>query len=281
MQQPELGRKIAELRKAKMLTQEELVEMCNISVRTIQRIEAGEVTPRDYTVRTILGALEYKTEQVVINDPYKDINTADPISKFFLNGVSITQSYAIRNLNTAFVFGVVYFILRFVEAAAEFSRFMEDDAFNDLAYTIIKLALIFSAICFFRGFAIIGALFENNLLKLMSSILIVANVVIVGLDLLSVYYFNFDPEVIIFLYSITFGVSGIIFGYALTKLEGSLGRVSKLAGALEIVTGLFSLTVIFAIIGQFIIIPAELLEIMLIYRAMGILKLDPSRHGKN
>lgn len=38
MKQPELGKRISELRKEKGLTQEELVEKCNINVRTIQRI---------------------------------------------------------------------------------------------------------------------------------------------------------------------------------------------------------------------------------------------------
>lgn len=41
MKQPELGKKITELRKGKGLTQEELVDKCNISVRTLQRIEAA------------------------------------------------------------------------------------------------------------------------------------------------------------------------------------------------------------------------------------------------
>ncbi|MFZ5942242.1 MAG: helix-turn-helix domain-containing protein [Bacteroidota bacterium] len=59
MKQPELGRKIAELRKAKGLTQEELVERCNLNVRTIQRIESGEVMPRSYTVRVIFDALDF------------------------------------------------------------------------------------------------------------------------------------------------------------------------------------------------------------------------------
>jgi transcriptional regulator with XRE-family HTH domain len=59
MNQPELGKKIAELRKVKGLTQEELVEKCNISVRTLQRIESGEVTPRSYTVKIIFAALDY------------------------------------------------------------------------------------------------------------------------------------------------------------------------------------------------------------------------------
>jgi transcriptional regulator with XRE-family HTH domain len=58
IQQPELGKKIANYRKAKGLTQEDLVEKCNLSVRTLQRIEAGEVTPRAYTVKLIFEALE-------------------------------------------------------------------------------------------------------------------------------------------------------------------------------------------------------------------------------
>jgi transcriptional regulator with XRE-family HTH domain len=61
MKQPELGKKIIELRKAKGLTQEELVEKCNLSVRTLQRIESGEVTPRSYTTKIIFAALDYKT----------------------------------------------------------------------------------------------------------------------------------------------------------------------------------------------------------------------------
>ena len=57
MKQPALGQKILELRQQKGLTQEELVEQCNISVRTIQRIEAGETMPRVYTIKNILSAL--------------------------------------------------------------------------------------------------------------------------------------------------------------------------------------------------------------------------------
>jgi transcriptional regulator with XRE-family HTH domain len=59
MDQPALGKLIVQLRKAKGWTQEELVERCNVSVRTLQRIESGEATPRPYTVRSIFAALEY------------------------------------------------------------------------------------------------------------------------------------------------------------------------------------------------------------------------------
>jgi transcriptional regulator with XRE-family HTH domain len=57
MQQPELGRRLTALRKENNLTQEELVEKSHVSVRTIQRIEAGEVLPRISTVKILLAAL--------------------------------------------------------------------------------------------------------------------------------------------------------------------------------------------------------------------------------
>lgn len=63
IQQPELGKKIADLRKAKGLTQEELVERCNLNVRTLQRIESGEATPRTYTLKLIFEALEYSFDK--------------------------------------------------------------------------------------------------------------------------------------------------------------------------------------------------------------------------
>lgn len=43
MNQPYLGLKVSELRQQKGLTQEQLAERCEVSPRTIQRIESGEV----------------------------------------------------------------------------------------------------------------------------------------------------------------------------------------------------------------------------------------------
>jgi transcriptional regulator with XRE-family HTH domain len=54
----ELGQKIAELRKRKGITQEELAAKASINVRTIQRIEKGEVDPRSYTINEIARVLE-------------------------------------------------------------------------------------------------------------------------------------------------------------------------------------------------------------------------------
>jgi transcriptional regulator with XRE-family HTH domain len=76
MKQPELGQKIQELRRKKGLTQEELVDTCKLNVRTLQRIESGEVNPRSYTTKIIFNALDYDR-----NDNF--LNVENPVKIYF------------------------------------------------------------------------------------------------------------------------------------------------------------------------------------------------------
>ena len=59
MKQPDIGLKVAELRAQKNMTQEKLAEYCEVSTRTIQRIESGEVEPRAYTRNSLSNILEF------------------------------------------------------------------------------------------------------------------------------------------------------------------------------------------------------------------------------
>lgn len=59
MKQPDLGLKVTDLRQQKGLTQEQLAEKCEVSARTIQRIESGEVDPRSYTLQCLSTALDF------------------------------------------------------------------------------------------------------------------------------------------------------------------------------------------------------------------------------
>ncbi|MGD8402775.1 MAG: helix-turn-helix domain-containing protein [Anaerolineales bacterium] len=59
MNQPDLGLKVTELRQTKGFTQEQLAEKCEVSARTIQRIEGGEVDPRAYTLQCLSTALDF------------------------------------------------------------------------------------------------------------------------------------------------------------------------------------------------------------------------------
>jgi len=59
MKQPDLGLKVSELRKEKGFTQEQLAEDCEVTPRTIQRIESGEVEPRPFTRNSLSNVLEF------------------------------------------------------------------------------------------------------------------------------------------------------------------------------------------------------------------------------
>ena len=78
MQQPELGKRLTALRKERNLTQEDLVEKSHVSVRTIQRIESGEVLPRLSTVKILLNALgesyeSFSTKSTQVMEQQKSI----------------------------------------------------------------------------------------------------------------------------------------------------------------------------------------------------------------
>lgn len=86
MNQPELGKKILELRKSKGLTQGELAENCKQSLRTIQRIESVKVTPRSHTIKVILSNLDYDLNNSSINlssNSGKDYSTKNWLEQFF------------------------------------------------------------------------------------------------------------------------------------------------------------------------------------------------------
>jgi transcriptional regulator with XRE-family HTH domain len=54
------------------MTQEELADKTEVSARTIQRIENGEVDPRAYTLQMIAKALEVDYELFVENEPNEE-----------------------------------------------------------------------------------------------------------------------------------------------------------------------------------------------------------------
>jgi len=78
MEKQDFGVKLIEARKAKGLTQEEVAEKCQVSVRTIQRIETGTVMPRSFTIKVIAEALGfdfYESSNTVSEHSEKDQNS--------------------------------------------------------------------------------------------------------------------------------------------------------------------------------------------------------------
>lgn len=275
MKQPELGRKISELRKEKGLTQEELVDKCNISVRTLQRIESGDVTPRIYTVKTILAALDYDLNKI----SNKERSFIGTIQKFVRDALLIdiernrSSDYLMQQLNIAWFFGLLYFIVGFFDGAAEYFRIKEDQMIFSIPFYIsMKIIVITSFFFFQRGFVLIGHLFKNYLLKITSFILIFGILLVGGYDIASLFYNSIEREFILGAEALTFGGIGIIFGISLIKLQNTFGQLPVVAGIFEIFAACFYITVIFVFIGQIILIPAELLEIVIIYKSIEMIK---------
>jgi transcriptional regulator with XRE-family HTH domain len=70
---------LKKIREEKNLTQEELAEKSGLSVRTIQRIEAG-TEPKGYTLRTLALSLEISEKDLLIAEiSNEEIKVEDPI----------------------------------------------------------------------------------------------------------------------------------------------------------------------------------------------------------
>lgn len=100
MDQPALGKKISELRKAKGMTQEELACKCKLNIRSLQRIESGEVYPRSYTIKAIFEALDYDLYEAEKIEPVEDIKTTSNAGFKKLSGQVYRYSIDLFNLKT-------------------------------------------------------------------------------------------------------------------------------------------------------------------------------------
>lgn len=281
MKQPELGRKIAELRRTKGMTQEDLVEKCNVSVRTIQRIESGEVTPRAYTIKIIMAALDYDAEKFNNNtSPFTSVVSF--VRDFLQLDLDTDQpsTYLIKQLNMAWVFGILYFLVGFFEAAAEHFRYHNGDMiFGTQGYIVIKFISLICYIYFQRGFIILGTIYKNYLLRIISFILIFGNMLVVGYDITSVFYYSIERQFILGAESLSFGGLGIIYGIALLKLPQPIRRVASLAGTFEIIAGCFFLTIVLAFVGFIVLIPAEILEIVILFKVVEIIRTKEEKNS--
>ena len=96
MKQSEIGQKIREVRIKEGLTQLQLAEKCNIDIRTIQRIESGEVVPRMYTLRIINEALG--TNFIIQNKSHDSNEEMTQLRKIFEQRRKIRISLAVFSL---------------------------------------------------------------------------------------------------------------------------------------------------------------------------------------
>jgi transcriptional regulator with XRE-family HTH domain len=68
IEKQKLAKVVQDRRAAQALTQTELAEKTGISLRSVQRIEKGEVLPRPFTIRALATALSFKEEDLTANN---------------------------------------------------------------------------------------------------------------------------------------------------------------------------------------------------------------------
>lgn len=256
MKQPELGQKILELRKAKGLTQEELVELCNINVRTIQRIEAGEVTPRSYTIKSILEVLGYDFKEIQ--------HTAEENAA--INPEIIGKA---AFLKTGFFLGIVYFLLAFVEGVFDYGLWEAGEEISPEAapwYIAVKIGIMVTFGFFTFGFYRLSLIKANVIVKAASIMLIIATCFGVVAD---IYAFNNASvwQSVQFSKAILFGALYIVFGLGLIKYQSEFGSLALVAGILSIISGIAFMSIILAIPGLFVFTIFEILQLVLLYKA--------------
>ena len=259
MQQPLLGKRLTDLRKAKNLTQEELVEKSRVSVRTIQRIEAGEVLPRTYTVKILLAALGESYESFTNQTPTQmetQQNTAPTVNR--------------HTLLVAALAGSVYLVTETILGAMDIRWYTNEGNLNineKTAYIALSVLMIASYALFARGFIALANLFEHRLLKAIAYALIVAVACVGILDVVSLPATDIETYLLPYgVASVLCGALSIVFGIALIRLQDSMGELARVAGILEIIVGGLLITVVLFFVSYVIMIPAIVVEVLVLYR---------------
>ncbi|MCC5930385.1 MAG: helix-turn-helix transcriptional regulator [Cyclobacteriaceae bacterium] len=252
MKQPLLGQKIQEWRRARGLTQEELVERCNINVRTIQRIEAGEVTPRSYTVKAILEVLEVNPEEI----PNDGFEVEEP------NKGSISSW-----LRFSFIAGIVYLIFVIAETLFDIYLLSGKSSLSlvwGYAYTFLKSLVLILFILFTFGFYKLGDMFSNLLLKTVVILLMIATSVFIVEDVVA-YWMGKELMLELVLRSLVIGVLYVLFAVCLLQLSKKRGNLYLITGVLGILSGLSFLSLIFFIPGLIMLTLFEIMLVVLLY----------------
>jgi transcriptional regulator with XRE-family HTH domain len=246
MKQPELGKKLNEIRNQKGITQKELSDLCSVDIRTIQRIEAGEVEPRMSTVKILAAALE--NDELISNQNVSNINNVQ----------------LKRTLLVSFISGIFYFF-NFILYSVVVPNFTSISGGPVLF--LLSMIHVISGGLFFMGFIMTGWNYKNKLLLITSISIIILIALFVIVDMLARISGNqvfgyFVRGVVLLM-----GFGGVLFGVGLLK-AGTPGKVWFLvAGILQIVQNIMFLIPLLPVqyIGLWLAVPANFILLLVLY----------------
>ncbi|OCX52832.1 hypothetical protein BEL04_00425 [Mucilaginibacter sp. PPCGB 2223] len=238
MEQPTLGLKITELRNAQGITQKELADRCKVDIRTIQRIEAGEVSPRMYTLNLLSEVLGY------------DFKATPQAKQSENNDLPVTV------LKFTALAGLIY-SLNAIAVVTELISHSFSGAARVFTFTVHSL----SAIGFFYGFHVLGKRRGNQRLAISAMLQIIL------LPLTNLFYL-LNPAAIGLVY-IALCINCIVFGVGVfnQNSKGVHKLLYSIAGIIGIVQSLMFLSFNFGIqsTGLIISVGCDLLLTCILY----------------
>lgn len=242
MKQPELGNKISAIRNQMGITQKELSEAGSIDIRTLQRIESGEVTPRLSTLRLIAEALS--TDFSVFNGNEKKAAgfvSTDMLFYLFITGIVCLFSWIL-----------------FSPIGPKNVFFLSVNLLAGIIYTV-------TGVFFYYGFYLIGKMRENWFMQY-SSLVIMISMPFFLLWVLIATEFSFAKLVMQLIVILT-GINSVVFGIGLLKAGSRFVQLYRSAGILQLLIAPFFIIPIpvLSIVGCWLTIPFILLLIAIVY----------------
>jgi transcriptional regulator with XRE-family HTH domain len=228
------------------------VAQCNINVRTIQRIEAGEVNPRSYTVKIILE---------VLGEDLKEIQKEASTEKSNI----LWTDKDLKTLKNSWFFGVFYAIITLVWFI--FEIYFEVNNLNQfwvLAFRVpLSIVFILTLWPFLKGYRLIAKKNTDTLslnavyiYLVIAVIMTISNLFVKGSGLVNAI------EIIIGIFSmIIFGIGELIMGLGILKLKRELNSLSQIVDIAKIVNGGLLISVILSPVALFFVVPILVLEI--------------------
>ncbi len=257
MKQPELGKLILDLRKQKGLTQEELVALCNLNVRTIQRIEAGEVSPRTYTIKSILEALG-ETPDEIFREPEQK-------SPLFTEKEKNGLFYSVIGVGVLAASAIISLVFEFIIS----SSFNKSIFTKFLFRTFMSIVTIISVFYYLNGYKIIAKKISLPSLKNVSTVYLILEIFVSILLIFSTLIENSNTFLIFLLIaitSVTLGVGEVLLGINIQKLKTQFGNYAQIIGIAKIINGCCLIVVILSPVSLIFTIPILILEAVFLYR---------------
>lgn len=196
-----LGKKIIELRQQTGITQKELSDLCRIDIRTIQRIESGDVRPRISTLKLLSESLGCELSS--------------------LNGLtSINQNPAYRKIILLPVMMGIVYLINWIFYMPILP--VQGQIFQYISPLILAVIHMVSAIFFYYGFYLTGSFHQNKLLQFAAVIIMILVPLFVISDFVATTSsLNFIPQLKQLLV-IVLGCNSVLFGAGLLKMQGEL-----------------------------------------------------------